>query len=83
MATKLNTKFLEGFVSEDEIKAITPQVIAASRTLHARDGLGNDFLGWLDLPVDYDKEEFERIKKANENGAELAKMGKIRYTGVL
>ena len=66
MATKLNTKFLKGFVSEDEIKAITPQVIAASRTLHARDGLGNDFLGWLDLPVDYDKEEFARIKLAAE-----------------
>ena len=64
MATKLNTKFLEGFVSEQEIKDIEPQVIAAARTLHARNGLGNDFLGWLDLPVDYDKEEFARIKKA-------------------
>ena len=66
MATKLNTNFLTGFVSDDEIKAIAPQVIAASRTLHARDGLGNDFLGWLDLPVDYDKEEFARIKLAAE-----------------
>ncbi|MBQ6381758.1 MAG: glucose-6-phosphate isomerase [Clostridia bacterium] len=64
MATKLNTKFLEGFVSEEEIEAIAPQVIAAARTLHAKDGLGNDFLGWLDLPVEYDKEEFARIKKA-------------------
>ena len=66
MATKINTNFLTGFVSDDEIKAIAPQVIAASRTLHARDGLGNDFLGWLDLPVDYDKEEFARIKLAAE-----------------
>ena len=64
MATKLNTKFLEGFVSDEEIRQIAPQVIAAARTLHAKDGAGNDFLGWLDLPVDYDKEEFERIKKA-------------------
>lgn len=64
MATKLNTKFIEGFVSEDEIKAIAPKVIEASKTLHGRNGLGNDFLGWLDLPVDYDKEEFERIKIA-------------------
>lgn len=31
-----------------------------------RNGAGNDFLGWLDLPVDYDKEEFTRIKKAAE-----------------
>ena len=66
MATKLNTKFLEGFVTQQEIKDIQPQVIAAARTLHARNGLGNDFLGWLDLPVDYDKEEFARIKKAAE-----------------
>ena len=64
MATKLNTKFLRAFVSEEEINAIAPQVIEASRTLHARNGLGNDFLGWLDLPVDYDKEEFARIKAA-------------------
>ncbi|MBR2591234.1 MAG: glucose-6-phosphate isomerase [Clostridia bacterium] len=64
MATKLNTKFLGDFVSQDEINDIQPQVIAAARTLHARNGLGNDFLGWLDLPVDYDKEEFARIKKA-------------------
>ena len=66
MGTKLNTKFIEGFVSEEEIKQITPQVLAAAETLHNRDGLGNDFLGWLDLPVDYDKEEFARIKKAAE-----------------
>lgn len=64
MSTKLNTKFLQGFVSEDEIQAISPKVIEASRTLHKGDGLGNDFLGWLDLPVNYDKEEFARIKSA-------------------
>ncbi|MBR0415464.1 MAG: glucose-6-phosphate isomerase [Clostridia bacterium] len=64
MATVLNTKFIGNFVSKEELDAIAPQVIAAARTLHARNGLGNDFLGWLDLPVDYDKEEFARIKKA-------------------
>ena len=66
MATKLNTKFLEGFVSEEEIKKIEPAVIEAARTLHSGSGAGNDFIGWLDLPVNYDKEEFARIKKAAE-----------------
>ena len=64
MATKLNTKFIEGFVSEEEIKSIEPSVIEAARTLHSGSGAGNDFIGWLDLPVNYDKEEFARIKKA-------------------
>ena len=42
------------------------QVEAAHKTLHEKTGLGNDFLGWADLPVNYDKEEFERIKKSAE-----------------
>ena len=38
--------------------------LAAKEKLISRNGEGNDFLGWIDLPVDYDKEEFARIKKA-------------------
>lgn len=64
MAVTLNAKYLQSFVKEEELKAIYPQVEAAHRTIHEKSGLGNDFLGWLDLPADYDKEEFERIKKA-------------------
>ena len=66
MSLKLNTRYLEGFVSKEEIEAIAPEVSAAVELLNSRTGAGNDFLGWLDLPVDYDKEEFERIKKAAE-----------------
>ncbi len=55
-----------GFISEEEIDLIRPQVEAAKEILLSKKGAGNDFLGWLDLPVDYDKEEFERIKKAAE-----------------
>ncbi len=64
MSVKLNTRYLEGFVNEDDVKAIAPEVDAAVELLNSRTGAGNDFLGWLDLPVNYDKEEFERIKKA-------------------
>ncbi|MBP1573230.1 MAG: glucose-6-phosphate isomerase [Oscillospiraceae bacterium] len=64
MAIKLNSKYLEGFVAQHEIDAMMPQLEAAHNTLVNKSGLGNDFLGWVDLPVDYDKEEFERIKAA-------------------
>lgn len=64
MATKLNIKHVSGFISDSEYTAIAPQIEAAHDLLHNKTGLGNDFTGWVDLPVDYDKEEFERIKKA-------------------
>lgn len=64
MSVKLNTKYLEGFITEEDIKSIEPEVLSAVETLNSRSGAGNDFLGWLDLPIDYDKEEFARIKAA-------------------
>ena len=64
MAVTLNTKHLGSFVKEQELTAIAPQVQAAHELLENRNGLGNDFLGWLDLPVNYDKEEFTRIQAA-------------------
>ena len=64
MSVKLNVRHLAKFVSDDEFSAIFPQVKTAHDTLCAKNGPGNDFLGWVDLPVDYDKEEFARIEKA-------------------
>ncbi len=64
MAIKLNDKFLGGFVGADDIKGISDEVYSAQKLLYSRNGEGNDFLGWIDLPVDYDKEEFARIKAA-------------------
>lgn len=66
MSIKLNTKYLANFVSETELEAIKPQIEAAVNTLHAKNGQGSDFLGWLELPTNYDKDEFERIKKASK-----------------
>lgn len=54
------------FISDTEIEMIQPSVDAAKKMLVEKQGPGNDFLGWIDLPVDYDKEEFARIKKAAE-----------------
>ena len=64
MALKLNTKFVEKFVTGEDIKSISSEIANAQNLLVNRCGLGNDFLGWVDLPVDYDKEEFSRIKAA-------------------
>ena len=58
MTLKLNAKYLESFVGSDEMAGIKPQVDKAVELLHSKTGLGNDFLGWLSLPTDYDKEEF-------------------------
>ena len=57
---------VERFVSAEEVKNMKVQVKAAKKVLLDRSGAGNDFLGWIDLPVDYDKEEFARIQKAAE-----------------
>ena len=66
MAVKLNTNYIGNFVAEHELAGIAPAVSAAHKTLSERNGLGKDFLGWIDLPIDYDKEEFARIKAAAE-----------------
>ncbi|HIU57755.1 MAG TPA: glucose-6-phosphate isomerase [Candidatus Ornithomonoglobus merdipullorum] len=55
-----------GFVSQDEIDALAPFIRSAHETIENKTGAGSDYLGWVDLPVDYDKEEFARIKKAAE-----------------
>ena len=52
------------FVREHEIESMKVQALNADARLKSRKGEGNDFLGWIDLPVNYDKEEFARIKKA-------------------
>ena len=55
-----------GFVQDHEMQYMSELAAQAKDKLLARTGAGNDFLGWIDLPVDYDKEEFERILKAAE-----------------
>ena len=60
MAVTLNDKHLREFVSNDEYTSIVPQIKAAHDLLHNKTGLGNDFVGWVDLPVKYDKDEFAK-----------------------
>ena len=64
MALNFSYKYAKDFLRENDIKGLKTQVLAAHEMLHNKTGLGNDFLGWVNLPNDYDKEEFDRIKKA-------------------
>ncbi|MEQ8156029.1 MAG: glucose-6-phosphate isomerase [Clostridiaceae bacterium] len=54
------------FIGEKELGYLNSALKAAHKDLHEKTGQGNDFLGWIDLPLNYDKEEFDRIKKAAE-----------------
>ena len=64
MALKFNSAYAKDFIRENDLKGLEAQVAAAHEAVNAKSGLGNDFLGWVDLPVNYDKEEFSRIKAA-------------------
>ena len=64
MSLKLNTNYLKDFISDADYKAIDSEIRASHKTLTEKTGAGNDFLGWVDLPENYDKEEFARIKLA-------------------
>ena len=60
----LETKYVKDFVSNEEIENLEGAVQVAHDMLHNGTGAGSDFLGWVELPLNYDKEEFERIKNA-------------------
>ena len=64
MTLRLNDTYIKSFIKDDELKAISAEVEAAHKCLLAGNGEGNDFLGWVNLPFDYDKEEYVRIKEA-------------------
>lgn len=64
MSITLSTKYVDAFISPHEYDGIAPLVSAAHNSLHTGSGLGADFLGWVDLPQNYDKDEFARIKTA-------------------
>ena len=66
MKLNFSYQFAKDFINEEEIKQIKPHVELANEILISKTGAGNDFLGWLSLPEDYDKEEFSRIKNAAE-----------------
>lgn len=66
MSISVSLHGCEGFAERKEIFALQPEVERCHHALHNKTGKGNDFVGWVDLPEAYDKEEFARIKQAAE-----------------
>ncbi len=66
MSIKVNTHYLESFIKPHEYEEIAPQIRLADQMLRQKSGAGNKFLGWVDLPENYDKEEFARIEACAE-----------------
>ena len=68
MANKVTFDYslTENVISADEIESMEKITNDAKELLLSKEGAGSDFLGWIDLPIDYDKEEFARIQKAAE-----------------
>lgn len=62
----LNYSKASKFVGEHEVELLKESAQMAKQSLIKKTGAGNDFLGWINLPVDYDKAEFDRIKAAAE-----------------
>ena len=63
MSIKLNDKYVSSFINAHEYNQMQAQVTLADKMLREKNGPGNQFLGWVDLPTAYDKEEFARIKE--------------------
>jgi glucose-6-phosphate isomerase len=66
MSIVINEKFLDGFVKEHELAYLEGQAISALQAVKNKNMQGSDFLGWVDLPENYDKKEFEEIIRASE-----------------
>ena len=66
MAIKLNLNYAGGYACKEKLEAMQAEVSKAHAMLHEGTGQGSDFLGWIDLPVNYDKAEFAEIKKCAE-----------------
>lgn len=66
MGLNFISKYAKDFIRENDLIGLKKQVESAHETIETKSGLGKDFLGWVDLPVNYDKQEFSRIKAAAE-----------------
>ena len=63
---KITLDYMNSFITEDEIQNLEPFIRTSAELLEGRKGPGSEFLGWMDLPSDFDKEEFKRIKMTAE-----------------
>ncbi len=71
MSLSISQKFVKNFINEKDLSKNQEKALTALKTVKAANGAGNDFLGWVNLPENYDKEEFARIKIAAEKAKKL------------
>lgn len=64
MSVRVETKYIDKIVTPEMLAGIQPQITAAADTLRKGTGAGSGFRGWIDLPANYDRAEFSRIKAA-------------------
>ena len=64
MEVKISEKFIKKSIPASELESIAPEIARAQQKVLEKSGEGSDFLGWRDLPVDYDRDEFKRILDA-------------------
>ncbi|WP_315119333.1 glucose-6-phosphate isomerase [uncultured Clostridium sp.] len=62
----LDLNYAKPYLKDEEVAYFQPYINEAHKMLHEGTGTGNDYIGWVDLPINYDKEEFNRIKEAAE-----------------
>ncbi|MBU5485355.1 glucose-6-phosphate isomerase [Clostridium sp. MSJ-11] len=62
----LDLNYAKPYLKDEEVTYFQPYINEAHKMLHEGTGTGNDYIGWIDLPINYDKEEFNRIKEAAE-----------------
>jgi len=74
MSIEVNDKYVKRFVSENEIKYLNGAIMNCNEVLNNKTGAGSDFLGWVNLPRDYDKEEFARILETSKKIREKAQV---------
>ena len=80
MGVSINTKYVEDFISKIHFMSLKKKLSSCHDMLHNKTGEGADFTGWLDLPINYDKEEFERIKKAADKISSRKDKTSSRYS---
>ncbi|MGL4973569.1 MAG: glucose-6-phosphate isomerase, partial [Culicoidibacterales bacterium] len=64
MAIRFDYSFVKDYVADHELEYLAPVVDVLHNQIHDRTGAGSDFLGWVELPTNYDKAEFARIQAA-------------------
>lgn len=80
---KLDVTKCQQFVAKHELEYLKPLAKLANDMVNNKAGAGNEFMGWVDLPLNYDKEEFDRILKCAKNSSGFRRISCCGYRRVI